>query len=377
VSVAAVIGGGFYGASIALYLKRSRNVSRVVLLERDARLLTRSSFTNQARLHRGYHYPRSFTTAHRSILNAARFEADFGPAVVSTFTKLYAMARRNSKVTTKQMLRFCEEIGAPLAPAPRDLQALFSPALVGAVFLATEHAFDADILRTIVVEQLGAARIEVHTRHEVVELSQSDNGVRIVFQADGKAGEITASVAFNCTYSRLQAVLGECALTEPFGLKHEISELVLVEPPSELAGIGLTLMDGPFFSIMPFPARQLHSLSHVRYTPHSHWVEDGIDPYQRLADYHRESRADRMIRDAARYVPVIARVRPRCSLFEVKTVLTRNEGDDGRPILLKRHPPHGRIFSVLGGKIDNIYDILERLDGELLPVEERVSEWTH
>ena len=376
-SIAAVIGGGFYGAAIALYLRRSRNVSRVILFEREATLLMRSSFNNQARLHRGYHYPRSFTTAHRSIQNAVRFEAEFGPAVFSSFTKLYAMARRNSKVTTKQMTRFCAEIGAPLAPAPRDLEALFNPALVGAVFVATEHAFDADVLRAIVVEQLAAARIEVKTQHEVVELSQSDDGVRIAFQADGKVGEITASVAFNCTYSRLQAVLGDVVLTEPFGLKHEISELVLVEPPSELAGIGLTLMDGPFFSIMPFPARRLHSLSHVRYTPHLHWIEDGVDADQRLADYHRESRADRMIRDAARYVPAVGRVRPRHSLFEVKTVLARNEGDDGRPILLRRHPPYGRVFSVLGGKIDNIYDILEKLDEEPLPTESRVAEWTH
>ena len=152
--------------------------------------------------------------------------------------------------------------------------------------------------------------------------------------------------------------------------------MVLVEPPPELAGLGVTVMDGPFFSMMPFPARGLHSLSHVRYTPHAHWLDDGTDPYARLAHYHCESRADRMIRDAARYLPAVARARPRQSLFEVKTVLTRNESDDGRPILLHRHPPHGRVFSVLGGKIDNIYDILERLDAERLPTDETSAAWT-
>lgn len=376
-SVAAVIGGGFYGAIIALYLKNTRKVSRVILLERADQLLTRSSFANQARVHGGYHYPRSYTTAHRSVQNAPKFEADFGPAIVSSFTNLYAIARRNSKVTTKQMTRLCSEIGALLEPAPRDLEALFNPVLVAAVFLAAEHTFNAEILRVMVTERLGKAGVEVRTGHEVVALSQSDSGARIGYQHDGDGGEITSDVAFNCTYSRLQTVLGEGPSCEPLGLKHEISEIVLIDPPSELAAIGVTLMDGPFFSMMPFPATTHHSLSHVRYTPHSHWTDDGVDPYQRLAAYHRESRADWMIRDAARYVPAMARARPRDSLFEVKTVLTRNEGDDGRPILLRRHQPHGRLFSVLGGKIDNIYDILERLDAEVLSTDGKVANWTH
>ena len=375
-SFAVVIGGGFYGANIAVHLKLRHAVDHVLLLERDGALLTRSSFVNQARVHRGYHYPRSFTTAYRSIINAPRFEADFGTAVFSNFTNLYALARRNSKVTVKQMERFCAEIDASLTSAPRDLTALFNATLIDKVYRADEHAFDADILRAAMAQRLAAAGVVVRTRHEVVELSQSDQDVRVRFEAERNGGEVTADFAFNCTYSRLQATLGAAAA--PFGLKHEISEMVLVEPPPELAKIGVTVMDGPFFSMMPFPARRLHSLSHVRYTPHAFWIEDGaVDPYQRLTDYHCESRVDRMVRDAARYLPAIARSRPHSSLFEVKTVLTRNESDDGRPILLRRQEPHGRIFSVLGGKIDNIYDILDRLDAEPLPASGGTKTWTH
>ena len=71
-----------------------------------------------------------------------------------------------------------------------------------------------------------------------------------------------------------------------------------------------------------------------------------------------------MIRDAARYMPAVGKVVQRDSLFEVKTVPIYTEGNDGRPILLQRDTATGRIFSVLGGKIDNVYDILERLDEE-------------
>jgi hypothetical protein len=69
-----------------------------------------------------------------------------------------------------------------------------------------------------------------------------------------------------------------------------------------------------------------------------------------------------MIRDSGRYVPSLCKAKYVDSLFEVKTVLVKNEGDDGRPILFEKHPSLPNLFSLLGGKIDNIYDILEKMN---------------
>lgn len=141
--------------------------------------------------------------------------------------------------------------------------------------------------------------------------------------------------------------------------------MALVAVPEELADLGITVMDGSFFSLMPFPARGLHTLSHVRYTPHLHWMDDpGLDPYRKLAEYPKDSRAELMIRDAGRYLPAILQTRPVDSLFEVKTVLVKNENNDGRPILFEKHADLPGCYSVLGGKIDNVFDILEKLDAE-------------
>ena len=38
-----------------------------------------------------------------------------------------------------------------------------------------------------------------------------------------------------------------------------------------MSNYGVTIMDGPFMSSIPFPQRNLHSLTHVRYTPHFTW----------------------------------------------------------------------------------------------------------
>jgi hypothetical protein len=52
------------------------------------------------------------------------------------------------------------------------------------------------------------------------------------------------------------------------------------------------------------------------------------------------------------------------SVFEVKTVLVKSEGDDGRPILFEPCAGLPGCYSILGGKIDNIYDVIERLQAE-------------
>ena len=143
--------------------------------------------------------------------------------------------------------------------------------------------------------------------------------------------------------------------------------MALMQVPPALVSVGVTVMDGPFFSMMPFPARGLHTLSHVRYTPHCNWADQpDLSLYQKLDSYSRETRVDRMVRDVTRYMPAIQDAKYVDSLFEVKTILVKNEGDDGRSILFENHFQLPGCYSILGGKIDNIYDVLEKLDAELL-----------
>ncbi|MGZ8410508.1 MAG: NAD(P)/FAD-dependent oxidoreductase [Hyphomicrobium sp.] len=363
---AVIIGGGFYGAAIAAYLARQRGLSEIILVEREAALLTRASYNNQARIHNGYHYPRSFTTAYRSRVNLPRFVSDWPEAVTRDFTKLYAIARRNSKVTARQFERFCHEIGASIRLADATLRALFDPQLIEDVFLVEEYVFDACTLARWAEQELRECGVEVRFETRVSSVCKGPGQrLQVAMQTnDGHVALASCRYVFNCTYSGLNQIAGDFPGTRT-GLKHEITEMALMQPPAVLAGLGVTVMDGPFFSMMPFPARGLHTLSHVRYTPHMHWTDErGIDPYRKLSDYDRVTRVDRMVRDVGRYLPAVLDARYVDSLFEVKTVLVKNEGDDGRPILFETHPALPGYYSVLGGKIDNIYDVLEKLQDE-------------
>ena len=363
---AIIIGGGFYGTAIAIYLAKQRGLKRIVLVEREPALLMRASYNNQARVHNGYHYPRSFTTAYRSRINLPKFMHDWPETVKQDFTKLYAIARRNSKVTAKQFERFCREIGARIQPAEPALRDLFEPRLIEAVFLVEEYAFDSTKLASWAARELDACGVQIRLATRVAAISNGPNNtLQVAVKPDRGAEELLSSrYVFNCTYSGLNQFKGDFSGTQT-SLKQEITEMALMLVPPALAGLGITVMDGPFFSMMPFPARGLHTLSHVRYTPHLHWDDaQGIDPYQKLKNYERATRVDRMVRDVGRYLPAVLDAKYVESLFEVKTILVKNEGDDGRPILFEKHRELPGCYSVLGGKIDNIYDVWEKLNAE-------------
>ena len=365
---AVVIGGGFYGTAIAVYLAKHRHLERVLLLEREPALLTRASYNNQARVHNGYHYPRSFTTAHRSRVNLPSFVRDWPDAVEQSFTSLYAIARRNSKVTAKQFERFCAQIGAVLAPAGSETKSIFEPKLIEEVYVVQEYSFDATKLAARAEYELRESGVAVWVNSHVRTLWIEKPGeLRLGVSPNGDDEQIVSSrYVFNCTYSGLNQFEGGFPGLRR-EMKHELAEMVLMEVPPALDSLAVTVMDGPFFSLMPFPSRGLHCLSHVRYTPHSFWKDEaGLDPYSVLAAHDRKSRADRMIRDASRYLPAIADVVPIESIFEIKTVLSQNEVDDGRPILFEAYKELPGCYSILGGKIDNIYDVIEKLDAECI-----------
>jgi glycine/D-amino acid oxidase-like deaminating enzyme len=313
-------------------------------------------------VHNGYHYPRSFTTAYRSRFNFPRFLKDWPRATHSDFTAVYAISRISSKVSARQFVRFCTSIGASLDSAPTRIAGLFDSRTVEGAFIVQEPAFDAVALRDELAQMLRRDGVEVFLGARATTIGRS--GADLAISVDGPGGGLDASApwVFNCTYSALNWFAGTAGgIQTP--IKHEATELALVRAPVELQGLSITVMDGPFFSLFPYPSLGMHTLSHVRYTPHAHWPDQaGSDPYAMLASRAGATRFERMRRDAMRFVPAMEGLEYADSLFEVKSVLARNEVDDGRPILLECHPELPGLVSILGGKIDNIYDVLDSLD---------------
>ncbi len=233
--------------------------------------------------------------------------------------------------------------------------------LIEQVFEAPEYAFDAVRLRVALQHKLAAEKVEVRFNCRAASIdSAASSGELQVTLEDGNT--LRGDQVFNCTFANINTLLKQSGLPL-LDFRHELAELALVRPPKEIEHIGITVMDGPFFSTIPFPAESLHSFTHVRYTPHLAWK--AIDQLSiadlTAASNQPASRFTQMLKDTVRYLPAMQRCQYVRSLFEVKTTLGASERNDGRPILFKRDYGFPGLHVVMGGKIDNIFDILRGL----------------
>lgn len=365
-----IVGGGFFGSYIANFL--ANEGKKVVLIEKNKELMQRASHNNQARVHGGYHYPRSILTALRSRELFSKFTKDFESCVVDTFDKYYMVAKSMSKVNGTQFEHFCERIGASLSPAPPNILKLTNKKLIENVYLTQEFAFDAQILKQVMMSKLEESGVKILFETEALGFVKNEqNEFDLHYKtSDSEEKHIQGSQIINCTYANINQ-LNRLSAIDDIPLKLELTEICLVQPPEELKNIGITTMCGPFFSIMPFPSRGLHSFTHVRYTPHHEWnssQEQNNDEIKNvLKDLtNKKSAFKKMMSDSARFIPCIRNAKHIDSLWEVKALLPRNDRDDGRPILFKVDYGTPGYHCVVGGKIDNIYDAVEILKKRVL-----------
>jgi hypothetical protein len=281
-------------------------------------------------------------------------------ATLISFTQL---PRPSQKVSAKQFYLFSKRIGSEIGPASDDIKALFDTTMIEDVYKVKEYAFDARKLKESLLKKIESFPIELRLGEEVISIANNTPEGIFIYLKNGDA--LTSDRVFNCTYSMINSINVQSGLPI-VPLKHELVEMCLIQLPQEISNISVTVMDGPFFSFMPFPDRKLTTLSHVRYTPHSEWKDESSNIRNGYAYLDKEitkiTHFEQMKADVKRYMPIFDKVEYKDSLWEVKTVLPKSEGDDSRPILYKADYGLKGYTVIMGGKIDNIYDVYKELD---------------
>ena len=178
-----ILGAGLYGLYAAQ--KCGAAGQRVLVLERDPAPFMRATYINQARVHMGYHYPRSYSTAIKSAHYFERFCNDYGFCLHTEFDQVYATSAHFSWTNAAEFRRFCAAAGIrcdDVAP-----ERYFNPGLCDGAFLTTEYTYDAQILKRWFLEQLAALHnVEVLYSHKPTAIEKVDSAWRV------QAGDITA-----------------------------------------------------------------------------------------------------------------------------------------------------------------------------------------
>ncbi|MCC6638250.1 MAG: FAD-binding oxidoreductase, partial [Ignavibacteriaceae bacterium] len=255
-----ILGAGIYGLHAALHA--GGKGKRIAVIEYDDSPFSRASFINQARVHNGYHYPRSYSTAIKSSRYFDRFCKDFSFAINNEFEKIYAISKYFSLANAEQFEKFCDAAGIPCERI--EPGKYFKKGSVQGAFKTLEYAFDANLIKKAMVEKL-ADLPNVEIFYSMKDFTFSINDSEYHLEYDGSA--FSAPALINATYASVNQLLHKFGLKK-FNVKYERAEVCLCDVSDNIRNSGLTVMDGPFFSVMPFGKTGLHSLTSVTHTPH-------------------------------------------------------------------------------------------------------------
>lgn len=370
-----IIGAGLYGLYSALFC--AKRGQRVIVLECDPTPFRRATYINQARVHQGYHYPRSISTALKSAGYFERFNKDYDFCINREFDQIYATSSQYSWSDGKQFKDFCKAADIPCEQlVPENY---FKQGMCDGVFRTREYTYDAMILLDYFLEELKKYPTEVTIKYAVnITTIDKTSDSYIIHTTEGIDYE--SGFVLNATYASTNQIL-EKVRFEKFGIKYELCEIILCEVNEMLKDIGFTVMDGPFFSIMPFGKTGLHSLTSVTFTPHT-TSYDGLPTFEcqkessgYCSPTHLGNCNDcpAKPKTAFPYMANLARkymldeygFEYKGSLFSMKPILMSSEIDDSRPTVIRKYSENPTFVGVLSGKINTVYDLDEVLsDGE-------------
>lgn len=366
-----MIGAGLYGLYSALFC--GEKGQSVLVLECDPTPFRRATYINQARVHQGYHYPRSISTAMKSAGYFERFNRDYDFCINREFQKVYATSSQYSWSDGNQFKSFCKAAGIPCEELHPER--FFRKGMCDGAFLTREYTYDAMILKEYFLEKLKEyPNVQIHYGVQIQEIEKLQD----VYSLRTENGKIyQTGFLLNATYAATNQILDMLGY-EKFKIKYELCEIILCDVNERLRGYGFTVMDGPFFSIMPFGKTGIHSLTSVTFTPHTTSYEE-VPTFQCQArsggycsPFHLgncndckakpETAFPYMANLAKKYLKEAYGFSYKESLFSMKPILMSSEIDDSRPTVIRTYSQNPTFVGVLSGKINTVYDLDEVLE---------------
>ena len=281
------------------------------------------------------------------------------------FKQIYAISKYNSKTSARDFQDFVNRLGLNFEVIDPNLY--FNPGVVELALKVREPTFDAVILREqILIEIACEPNIELCLNSAVVGGTLSNNGSSLSFSNSSKIETDGIVIA---TYAGINPIRQSLGLEE-LPLSFELAEIILGSVSPEMSGIGFTVMDGPFWSMMPFGNSGAVSLTSVGITPlqksqslpvfQCQNLRTGCTPI-RLSDCNTchvkpTSGVAHQVQQMNLFLKNQKFFTPTKNLMTIKSTLNTTEVDDARPTLVQKERD-SNTWTVFSGKVSTLFDL--------------------
>lgn len=318
----AIIGGGWVGCHLA---NKLRDVHAVTIFEKNAKLFQESSYNNQNRLHRGYHYARNSKTRELCEDTFTRFTDDYNFLVEPVFNNAYA-------IPNESVLDY------------GTYKKIFYD------YPFSEVSFELDNLKDIIL--VDERYINFQKASEYFNFKLKD----IVINTEITSAETLKEdfdLVVNCTNNYIR----DPTCADAF---YEVTITLLYEKIGYTPFGALTLVDGEFFSIYPH-SENTYTLSDVRHTPVETFDSirelNKFDFSKHNLNYYKELFTAKV----KKYYPDFDKAFRYKSYFLATKAKYRNSSADRSPVISQQ----GNVINCFTGKIQGIYVIEDYVKNEI------------
>ncbi len=364
-----IVGGGIFGCYAATWL--AEQGARILLIEKENDLFLKASTVNQARIHSGYHYPRSIATARLSEEYKARFIKDHRSFINDSFQHFYAIDKFGSMTDAAQFERFCKHLEVPCRAI--EVPRYMKKERIERLYETQEFSFDPIRIGGFYkrkLEELPNVTVLTNCQPKQAFRESGNFIVELEIAEKQHFTKIKSANVINATYSATNGILDLFAFRQ-IELTHEIAEMTFVKSPKKQLP-ALTVMDGSFCSLMPYGLSEFYSLSSVAYTPHE--VSKTNQPKFNCQQINTKCRPEapsdcnqcaarpmtnfsKMEKQIRRYLDESVELEYAHSKFTIKSKLKSSHIDDSRPTEVLQLSKNPSFYCIFAGKINSIYHI--------------------
>ncbi|MDF2433972.1 MAG: hypothetical protein JWP44_3603 [Mucilaginibacter sp.] len=336
-----IIGAGIFGTSAANILADKNN--EIDLLEAEADILQLASRINHNRIHLGYHYLRSIKTAEQNIEGLLSFLFNYGKAVIHQLPNYYAIAKNGSKTTPAEFATFCDNVGIGYDNEYPDKEFL-NRTMIEESFKVPEPVWDYEKLKRIIKSNLKKSKVNLILNTECTNLKQLPDHT---FEATFNNYIKHYDVVINTTYTNINKINKYLGVEQKRLLFENVIIPVFKYP---VRAFGLTIMDGPFCSVMPKgKIKNEFLLYNVKESVvQSKVVIDNPD-FEKAHSVLDKNSEDIIYSESALFMPFLNKVIH--NGYNKTTRVVYENSDDARITELYTYPEVKNYFAVLSGKV--------------------------
>jgi len=344
----AIVGCGIFGSMTAIKLAESG--IKVTIFDSNKMGLQGASLNNQNRLHLGFHYPRDDETASQCIKGFTDFKNEFPECILDNFENAYFIASQGSLTSPEEYLQFCERLKLNYKIIDSKK---FDPLVknVDLGILCDEVVYDSKILEKIISKKFKKLGIVPKFNSEVTNIFKINAAYSL--EINGKDNEIFDAV-INCTYANLNQLNSQVG-SQVNKLQYEYTMVPIVDwsrPP-----VGITVMDGPFMTVLPFGKSGDFLLYHVDHTVIERSIGTNMPAEWKRSETspssHKNKQAifQNILHSFKEFVPSVTKSHLKGFLQTTRVVLANKEKTDARPSIINEIDEG--FLSVFTAKIDH------------------------